>query len=325
MPEPKIAEVRTATQAQWQEMAAACPTSTFFHTVAWTQLWSQYAGRGLEPHPWLVRFDDGVEALLPAVRHRSLGGLMTRYASSAGAEYGDWLCKTRLSAQHQSGLAGMLSPYPITLRQNPFEDRHEPFHVDWTRQDFTQYLELSGDIETMVKSWSDSHRRSLRKAEGGGMTCILAGTRAEWGDYYRLYESSLNRWGVRAQTIHRRGLFELVQQLPAENVRLWLVRRDGHLAAGALCFYFGRHAVYWHGASDSSHFEARPVHFLFYHAIRDALQRGYRWFDFGPSGGLPGVIRFKDGFGCSRRSANVRRQRTGWLSLIDTISRRIRA
>jgi hypothetical protein len=72
-----------------------------------------------------------------------------------------------------------------------------------------------------------------------------------------------------------------------------------------VCFYHRQHVVYWHGASLESAFAVRPVHRLFHRTIEHACVAGHRWFDFNPSGGLEGVIRFKDGFGCQRLSADV--------------------
>ena len=55
--------------------------------------------------------------------------------------------------------------------------------------------------------------------------------------------------------------------------------------------------MYWHGAARESSLALRPANRLFGEVIRDACERGFRWFDFNSSAGLEGVRRFKEGFG----------------------------
>lgn len=317
MSEPQIVALTAATSAQWHEVATRCPTTTFFHTETWATLWCAYRGRGLTQHALYVRFDDGIETLLPGTRQRLLGGLVERYASSAGAEYGDWLCNTLLDPAHQQALSAVLAPYNITLRQNPFETRHAAYPVAWTSSDFTQAINLEPGFETILQHWSDTHRRSVRKAERSGLTVRVASTHRDWQDYFELYQHSKQRWGQTTQSVHSWKLFELLQALPDQTVCLWMVHHQGKPIAGAICFYHQRHAVYWHGAADASYFEHRPMHRLFHHVIQDSCARQLRWFDFGPSGGLAGVVAFKDGFGVQRLPANLLRQRSGWYGYLS--------
>jgi lipid II:glycine glycyltransferase (peptidoglycan interpeptide bridge formation enzyme) len=95
-------------------------------------------------------------------------------------------------------------------------------------------------------------------------------------------------------------LFTNIHERGGENVRLWLVKKDGDVAAGACVFYHNQHAVYWHGAMAERFSELRPANLLHFEIIRDACQRGFRWYDFNPSGPNEGVVRFKDSFGAQR-------------------------
>ncbi len=79
--------------------------------------------------------------------------------------------------------------------------------------------------------------------------------------------------------------------------RLWLARARGEIVSGALVLSWGEVAVYWHGATLEAAFPLRPCHAVVMAAVEDAVARGCRWFDFNPSGGLKGVIQFKEGFG----------------------------
>ena len=91
---------------------------------------------------------------------------------------------------------------------------------------------------------------------------------------------------------------------------LWLARAQGKVVAGALCLHARRHVAYWHGAALEEFFPLRPVHLLMRESMRDAARRGRNWYDFNPSGGLPGVARFKRGFGARPLRVPVVRMRS---------------
>ena len=85
--------------------------------------------------------------------------------------------------------------------------------------------------------------------------------------------------------------------------------------------------MYWHGASLEDALDTRPVHALIDRLLDESCEGGFRWFDFNPSGGLEGVVRFKDWFGCVRLPANVFvgvRPLTRFLSSASRIVRRKR-
>jgi predicted N-acyltransferase len=158
-------------------------------------------------------------------------------------------------------------------------------------------VELSGGFDSVFAGWSNQHRRSARKATREGVVVRQADGRADWEAYFEAYRASLDRWGEDASEPYRWEMFSRMSDHPRDLVRLWLALVDGEVAAGAVCGYAKRHVVYWHGAAHARFFKKRPVHKLFHSVIADACERGYRWFDFNPSGGLEGVREFKRGFG----------------------------
>jgi lipid II:glycine glycyltransferase (peptidoglycan interpeptide bridge formation enzyme) len=90
--------------------------------------------------------------------------------------------------------------------------------------------------------------------------------------------------------------------------------------AGALCFYAQKHAVYWHGAALQSHFSLRPVNLLMSEIIRHACEEGHQWFDLNPSGGHPGVKKFKESLGAQALKAPVINFHRGSGALPNTIT-----
>ena len=121
-----------------------------------------------------------------------------------------------------------------------------------------------------------------------------ANSRDDWRAYFSVFEDSVRRWGERAFAAYDWRLFEELFRRHSPDVKLWLATVNREVVAGALCLYARRHVVYWHGAALEEHFPKRPVHLLLSDVIEDACERGYRWFDFNPSGPLEGVRAFTD-------------------------------
>lgn len=121
---------------------------------------------------------------------------------------------------------------------------------------------------------------------------------SDWQQYYHVYENTLLRWGDRASSRHSWEIFNEMFQRNSANIKLWLaINKDEVVVAGAIIFYAKKHVVYWHGAALGEYFCFRPVNLLFYEIIKNTCAKRYSWFDFNPSGGHEGVVRFKKSFG----------------------------
>ena len=205
--------------------------------------------------------------------------------------------------------------YPdLIWRFNPYEKMLQPSGIGCLTEDETHALDLSIGFEEIYRGWTKGHASAARKARKAGVEISIAETQEDWKSYFRVYEDSLNRWGENTTSSYSWHLFEAILQRASSNIRLWLAKYDGLVIAGALCFYSPSHVVYWHGAALSSHFKLRPVNLLMYEAIKDAAERGYRWFDFNPSGGLDGVKAFKHSFGAQPIEANVMTKKSRLVS-----------
>ncbi|PIZ43387.1 methicillin resistance protein, partial [candidate division WWE3 bacterium CG_4_10_14_0_2_um_filter_42_7] len=174
-----------------------------------------------------------------------------------------------------------------------------------TRPDFTQYLDLRNGFEPIYRSWTKGHASAVQQARREGITIREAVSIEEWKDYFVIYEDSLRRWGEKATNSYPFVLFENLFKNGCRNVKLWLACFENKPVSGALCFYNNHHVVWWHGASLENYFPKRPAHLLQYEIIKDACEKGYWWYDFNPSGGHEGVVKFKKGFGAEKIGSDV--------------------
>ncbi len=302
-----VSRVRRATPAEWDRFWERCPVATYFHSRAWSEIWSDATTGKLKPSPRIVRFHDGREVLLPITHHRRLAGLTGPWLLSPGDTFGGWLRDEPLGGGHVDRLVELLANRRGGLfwKIGPYDDQVPTEGPHVTEADETQRLALETDFASVQRTWTKGHRAAARRAEREGVRVRLADRSEDWKAYHEAYEDSQRRWGDRSFTRHEWPMFRALEtrstsSLETSNrpeLRLWLAEREGDVLAGAVVLYSPLVAVYWHGAVFERHFPLQPVHAVIRAAIRHACETGHAWFDFNPSGPLPGVRAFKKGFG----------------------------
>lgn len=295
---PYIEYVRRASETEWDDIWRRCETATYFHSREWAEIWRTYSRGGLRPAPRLVLFSDERQALLP-LSYTHVAGLLKDYLSGPCGTFGGWISVDPLTEAHARLLARYYrhSLGNYAWRLNPYDESLREAHVQPTRLEETHALNLSAGFDAVYRGWSSSHRTAASKAQRAGVTVRPAESLEDWRAYFEVYEDSLRRWGEHASSRYGWELFADLHRRRSPWQRLWLAWHAGQVAAGALCFYARRHAVYWHGATRESCFAVRPMNRVMYEAIRHACEGGYTWFDFNPSGLNEGVRAFKERFG----------------------------
>lgn len=320
-----ITDERVPTAAEWDAVWSACDHATYFHCREWAEIWQEHTGGRLCPAPRVVTFSDGCEALLPLARGHWPPGSGLRHLSSPGGTFGGWISADPLGLPHAAALGRYIigSCPGLVWRLNPYDElqRHSGVRADI--HDETQVIPLEAGFDRVIRTWTKGHRSAASKARREGVEVGVAQSAGDWIEYHRVHLDSIRRWGDRARTTYDRRFFERMGERGSPRIRLWTARHSGRLIAGALCFYAGRHVVYWHGAALETHFELRPVHLLMHDAIRHACDNGYAWFDLNPSGALDGVRAFKKSFGARAEPCPVVRRRDRLTSIRLALSRSI--
>ena len=302
-----IKAIRTATAGEWDYIWKNCDYATYFHSREWTEIWQKYTQGKMQPDAKIVEFSDRKTAILPFSSQRILKGFDKQYVLSPAGTFGGWLSLDKLSTDHGKFLYQYLGEHCKNLmwRLNPYDSLANQLNIVGTEKDVTHALNLEDGFEVIYRRWTKGHASAARKARKVGVEIKTAVCREEWKEYYGVYEESQKRWGNKMSSRYSYRLFDIIEKTNSPNVRLWLSFYDNKIVAGALCFYAKKHVVYWHGAALLEYFNLRPVNLLLYEIIKDACERGYRWFDFNPSGGHEGVMKFKKSFGATEFSSNI--------------------
>jgi hypothetical protein len=313
-----IASVRPASSLEWDMIWHECEYATYFHSREWAEIWSNYTRGKMFLTPFIVVFTDGKRALLPfsCLKKEGLAPILTGtarlYISSPECTYGGWLSKDKLDNNHAILLSNLIKKKfnNLSWRLNPYDDVALKSGVSNSDEGETQAINLEKGFDVIASNMSKGHRSAVKQAIRNGVSVRIASSIEDWLNYYRVYETSVNRWGNRLLGVkYSWDLFNQIFIRNSPNTELWLAIYRDKIISGALCFHSKKHFVYWHGASVETYFNLRPVTLLLYEIIRNACKKGYTWFDFNPSGGLEGVKAFKERFGAEPMKCPIVRLR----------------
>ncbi|MBN2380697.1 GNAT family N-acetyltransferase [candidate division WOR-3 bacterium] len=172
----------------------------------------------------------------------------------------------------------------------------------FTRTSFRKIITASYvlDIKDRERKLRPHHRRLIKKAQASGIRVTPARRESDFEAYNEAYEESIKRWRKKPSRIYPPRFFDAVREylLRADTAGFFMAYKDEIPQAGALVLYEPSRAIYWHGASIADP-EPGSAHFLHYQIMNHLAKRGVSIYDFGPSAGLEGVERFKQGFGAS--------------------------
>jgi hypothetical protein len=305
----RIKGVRKASVTEWDRAWQSCDYATYFHSRQWGDIWHAYSNGRIRAEPRFVSFTDGKTAIIPLSCSLSCYRFVKSCSSSPAGTFGGWITADALEVGH----ARLLTDYMLTKCGdldwvvNPYDENVFKAGVDRSDHE-TDMLDLSVGFDNVLRQFERENIRAIRKAQNLGIAIRLGDTLEDWRHYFTAYEESLSRW-KHVSSRYEWRLFEEIFNRQSPHVQLWLATCGNSIVSGALCFYAKRHVVYWHGASLKEYFSYRPVHLLLHEIIKDACEKGYKWFDFNPSGGHAGVRAFKKTFGTKALSCPVIRAR----------------
>ena len=281
----------------WAAFVESHPEALPFHHPRWV---SVIAGTyGFEASVSVLRGDDGsIVAGAPVVRvRRPLGA--RRLVSLPFTDY----CPPLLApGVEMDSMLDALDAHRREAGAEHVEVRADlPGAADREPAGYRHVLALDADYDRVFAGFHPSQvKRNIRRAHGSGMEIKVSTPDDDLVDaFYRLHVETRRRLGVPVQP---RRFFEFIRRHMIGPGVGWVVAStvDGRPVAAALFLASTGTVVYKYGASDSDSWQLRPNHRIFEHAIRDACEAGYRWFDFGRTDAdADGLRAFKASWGAA--------------------------
>lgn len=158
----------------------------------------------------------------------------------------------------------------------------------------TRMLDLSIGEEELKKQMKSKTRYNIKLAEKKNLEI------SEASDNFNEFWDLLKKTGQRdVFNLHPKDHYEKLLNYGEGKIKLISVLDEGKVIAAGLFSFFGKKAVYLHGASDYEKRSKMAPYLLQWTAIKKALSLSYRYYDFHgvDEKKWPGVTRFKEGFG----------------------------
>ncbi len=271
--------------SEWEEALKKTEGATFYNTPLWYELQAKHFKKPLEVYKAQAGEINYIFPLFKVRRNR----IFTFYNTSLLGTYGTVLNIENRKGTTSSIMENFAKGRNLYFSGNPFiVEEHSS-----DKQDFTQIIDLS---RFSLQNLKGNHRRAIEKAKNGSLIIIEAQGLEDWNAYYNIYNKVTKERGALATNSYKSDLFSLINKLPLNCRKLWLVMDKKNIVGGGIFFYFNNKVHHWHGAIERKAQKLFATYFLHYEVISHAKENGYEIYDFNPSGGHAGVVKFKSGF-----------------------------
>ena len=304
------------TETDWDEEVGRHGEATFFHTRLWSRICCRSFPQLRDRSLWIeVTTESGSSRhLLPLLEWRRIAGLVTTTHCSFPHIYGGPLPVRGAAGVSVLGeVLGFLASLrgTVLVTANPLaEGLPEPGPPSgrggtispsspWERRlDHTHLRTLP---KTDAEFWEDElpprKRNDVRRISKKGVVIEESRDPADVSRLYQLYLASFTRWGGPPAFVHPETFYQSVVQLGGDSVRLSVARFENQVIGGVIALRFGSAVHYFAGYFDAEAKALRPNVLLQVDSIRNAIQDGFAFYDFLPSGANESVEQFKEGLG----------------------------
>ncbi|KAF5029757.1 MAG: GNAT family N-acetyltransferase [Methanoculleus sp.] len=292
----------------------------FFHTPEWAKVMEEAFGYRVATR--LYHTPEG-DVLIPMMESRRFGFSVYQ---SVPHGYGGILSSSGLSTDFLMNLIGgivggrhllldLTLPPGIALQAGGASGVTKTLS-EWN---YTHILRLD-DPGSMVEERYNRHaRRDIRIAERNHVEIVRDDSLAQFQRYYALYEQRAREWGY-PEPPYPWAVYDLLYRYGRPYVRVRLAEMYGEVIGGLVTFEYADTVFAWSNAAPAASRPFCPVHLLLHDALQSAQKEGYSLVNFGGSGNLLGVRKFKESFGAVQVDIETYRiasrlaslARTGW-------------
>ena len=209
-------------------------------------------------------------------------------------DFNNFLEKVKKIAQREKSIFFKIEPplMDFEFRVSDFEFIKSSRQIQPAK---TLILDISKSEEELLKQMRPKTRYNIRLAQKKGVTIEESTEKID--DFLRLSKKTAQRdkFHLHPKKYYQKMLKVLGQ---GETVKLFLAKYQGQVIVANLVCFFGRTAVYLHGASDYGFRHLMAPYLCQWQAICQAKEQGFKYYDFWgiDEERWPGVTRFKRGF-----------------------------
>lgn len=275
----------------WNKFVTEHPAATNYHLWEWKAVVEESFGH---PCCYLAANDHrkGIVGILPLVHMQSrlFGNFLV---SLPFFNYGGLLCSTPAA---ETGLLSMVEELIQQTGVSHLELRHVGSGINnlvTKTHKVTMILDLCCDVDSQWKAFNAKLRNQIRKAEKNGLKVVVGGVDLLDG-FYDVFCRNMRDLGT---PVYGKNFFYNILANFPESSRIISVTHNGKVIASGIASWFGDTIeIPW--ASSNKDFKALcPNNMLYWEAIRFAIKKGFKKFDFGRSTPGEGTYKFKEQWG----------------------------
>jgi len=214
-----------------------------------------------------------------------------------------------LSRKSGIGLLSVVDLYSDKIRNSIFEKVQKEYCITlkncvntWA----TIKIDLWQKEEELFSSFSDNHKRAIRKATKLGFTVRQINNDTEIILFSKIYSEMYQKRKIIMSIRDPTKMFNEILNFFNKTSKgsIWGVYDNDILIGGIVIGYHGKTAFYHYGASNKDLYKKPVMHILFYEAMKAMKGKGFIYFDLGGYAlstdtdmQLSNINRFKSGFG----------------------------
>jgi hypothetical protein len=299
----KLQKIEQVSDEFWWEVARKCKYATFYHTPILREFANCVFSGRYRNESFGAILPSGTRIVFPLYSQDRRGPLRKLESSLFGC-YGGFIADGPVSPPEAAWLYAQICKWP-TYSFYFLENPYAPPLPDETRsglklivQDTVHFLKIDADFDTIFSQFSRTLRNAYRGGLRQGVKIRLAISIDDYHDYYHNYRDAVARWGE--DDGYDWHLFAQLYQLSRiypDNIKLWLMMVEEQIVGGRIVFYWGEQASGWNGTAHRDYLNHHVMPVADTEILRDAIERGFRYFDFNTSDMREGVIAYKQRFG----------------------------
>jgi hypothetical protein len=245
---------------------------------------------------------DGRKYIIPLLERRALGIYPIAFSLPFGLYGGINVSEAELYIELMKHIQKFLG-CAIVL-QNPFDHVLPRINLPSLYRAYTHIIEFgNASYEDIFKTIFDAKlRNQIRKGEKSNLTIREGNNEDIINAFHELYILTNLRWGKRRPK-YSLNFFKAFAGKPYFKIKLSMLEEQA-ISAIILLNLSGQYQ-YWFSALDKDYGKYCPNHLLLSKAIKEAIKSRAELFNFGASGKLIDVKKFKESFGAKKISYNI--------------------
>ncbi len=294
----------TVSVDEWEEIILKFDNVSFFHSPTWAKIVEKTWDYRTATRLYHI---NGKKILIPMMESNILGfKIFTNIPTNADA--GGLFSESDITTDEFKSIVTDIiggRNLSISLAFPPFmklsSDKSSLIIDDWKLKDEFTYTHL---IKIENKSsddiWNDFHRKTRQKVRKAIKSGVKVREGTSWEDFNAFYDiyvkESSQKWGYETPQIPLK-LCKNLYKYGSDHVKLNLAIKDGKIIAGTISFLYSKMFYIFMSAFLPEYGNFNPTSVLFNESIKQACQDGYKYVNFGTSGNLKDLRKFKGRFG----------------------------